>query len=79
MQPRALSMLFLLAALNAPSFAQQPATQSTPAQSSRVTPSQIDQARDERLAQDWGLRGEEWGATMARTDQPGLSKPAAAE
>ena len=61
MQRRALSMLFLLAALNAPAFAQQPATQSTPAQSSRVTPSQIDQARDERLAQDWGLRGDEWG------------------
>ncbi|WP_457774990.1 hypothetical protein [Shewanella xiamenensis] len=76
MQRRALSMLFLLAALNAPAFAQQPATQSTPAQSSRVTPSQIDQARDERLARDWGLRGDEWGRYRELMEGPlGIHSP----
>lgn len=76
MQRRALSMLFLLIALNAPAFAQQPTIQSTPAQSSRVTPSQIDQTRDERLARDWGLRGNEWGRYRELMEGPlGIHSP----
>ena len=65
MQARTLPTLFLLAAMNMPAFAQQPASQTTSAQPSRITQSQIDQAHDERRARDWGLRGEEWAATAS--------------
>lgn len=76
MQPRTLSMLFLLAALNAPAFAQQSATQVTPAQPSRVAQSQVDQADHERLAQDWGLSGDEWGRYRELMEGPlGIHSP----
>lgn len=39
----------------------QPASQQTSiSQLSRTDQSQIEQARDERLARDWGLGAEEW-------------------
>lgn len=60
MQTRILAMLLLLAALSVPVFAQQPASQTASTQPSRIAQSEIDQARDEHLAQDWGLSGDEW-------------------
>ncbi|MBJ7223576.1 MULTISPECIES: TIGR03759 family integrating conjugative element protein [unclassified Brenneria] len=45
----------VLVALQVPAMAQ-PATTTQ----SRVVPAQIEQHRDERLAQDWGLRDDEW-------------------
>nr|WP_288102500.1 TIGR03759 family integrating conjugative element protein [Halomonas sp.] len=76
MQARTLPTLFLLAAMNMPAFAQQPASQTTSAQPSRITQSQIDQAHDERRARDWGLRGEEWGRYRELMEGPlGIHSP----
>ena len=76
MQSRTLSMLILLAAMSVPAFAQQPASQNSLAQPSRVAQSQIGQARDERLAQDWGLSGDEWGRYRELMEGPlGIHSP----
>lgn len=60
MPRQTLLVLSLLAALHVPAFAQQSATQNAAAQPSRIAQSQIEQARDARVAREWGLRDEEW-------------------
>lgn len=57
--------LAMLAALQATASAQQPAV--TP---SRITQSQIEQSRDERLARDWGLQSAEWSRYRELMDGP---------
>ncbi|VFR23808.1 probable exported protein STY4558 [plant metagenome] len=67
MKRQSLLVMAMLTVLQAPASAQQP-----PATSSRVVPSQIEQSDEsqQRLAQDWGLRSEEWARYRALMDGP---------
>lgn len=61
----------LLVALHAPAWAQ-PA----PIAQSRTVQSQVERSQDERLARDWGLRGEEWSRYRELMDGPlGIYSP----
>lgn len=69
-------MLYLLALLHLPAFAQQPATQNAPAQPSRVSLSQNEPAHDARLAHEWGLRDDEWSRYRELMEGPlGIQSP----
>lgn len=67
MKQQSLLVVAALALLQLPASAQQP-----PSTPSRTVPSQIAQSdeRQQRLAQDWGLRSEEWTRYRALMDGP---------